>query len=237
MMARKNIALADMEEKLKESDNTLNGMEDITQKLEQIKFFEALTNEFTGKIKTIAQELIDFRKDLKDKIEPDIVAMASRDIPEASNQLEGINETLEKCTMKIMDINDAQMETAEAQFEHLQAMMANNGKKSKKTVEQQLEIMAKMRDLSMSMLEPLSFQDLVGQRILKIIKLVKSMEVRIEDLIISCGIKMQRYKENPKKSFADLEKDVEAFRSELQGPQREGEGLAQDDIDALLSSM
>ena len=171
------------------------------------------------------------------KFKPGIVAMASRDLPEASNQLEGINETLEKCTMKIMDINDAQMETAEAQFEHLQALLSNNGKKSGKTIEQQMEIMTKIRDLSMSMLEPLSFQDLVGQRIQKIIKLVKSMESRIEDLIISCGIKMQRYKENPKKSFAELEKDVEDFRSELQGPQREGEGLAQKDIDALLASM
>jgi len=139
--------------------------------------------------------------------------------------------------MKIMDINDAQMEAAEAQLEHLQAPVSDNGNKSEKTIQQQLETMTKIRDLSMSMLEPLSFQDLVGQRIQKIIKLVKSMEIRIEDVIITCGIKMQRHKENPRKSFAELEKDVEEFRSDLQGPQREGEGLAQSDIDALLSSM
>jgi chemotaxis protein CheZ len=236
-MRQESTALADIEAKLKNGDITLSGMEDVVQKLEQINFFEALTNEFTGKIKNIAQELIDFRRDLQDKIEPGIVAMASQDIPEASHQLEGINETLEKCTMKIMDINDAQMEAAEAQLEHLQAPVSDNGNKSEKTIQQQLETMTKIRDLSMSMLEPLSFQDLVGQRIQKIIKLVKSMEIRIEDVIITCGIKMQRHKENPRKSFAELEKDVEEFRSDLQGPQREGEGLAQSDIDALLSSM
>jgi chemotaxis regulatin CheY-phosphate phosphatase CheZ len=115
--------------------------------------------------------------------------------------------------------------------------MSNNGKKSSKTLQQQLETMEKVRDLSMSMLEPLSFQDLVGQRIQKIIKLVNSMEQRIEDLVISCGIKLQRYKQDPKKTFADLEKDVEEFRSELQGPQRQGEGLGQGDIDALLASL
>jgi hypothetical protein len=90
------------------------------KKLKEGEFFELLTMEFSGKIKEVAKELIDFRKDIQSKIEPDIVEIASKDIPEASNQLEGINETLEKSTMKIMDINDAQMELAQNQFQALE---------------------------------------------------------------------------------------------------------------------
>lgn len=236
-MEKGKIGISDIEARLKEKDLSLDRMEDIIVKLDRIQFFEALTNEFTGKIKAIAQELIDFRRGLQEKIEPGIVAMASREIPEASNQLQGINETLEKCTMKIMDINDEQLDTASAQVEALESMISRNGRKSSKTLREQQQAMEKMRDLSMAMLEPLSFQDLVGQRIQKIIQLVTSMENRIEDLIVSCGIKLQRHKENPKKSLVELEKDVEDFRSELQGPQRAGDGLNQGDIDALLASL
>jgi hypothetical protein len=57
-------------------------------KLKKGEFFELLTMEFSDKIKGIAKELIDFRKDIQTRIEPDIVEIASKDIPEASNQLE-----------------------------------------------------------------------------------------------------------------------------------------------------
>ena len=233
---------------------------DVLKKLERIEFFECLTVEFTDKIKEVAQELIDFRKDLHKKIEPGLVAIAEKDIPEASSQLEGINETLEKSTMKIMDINDEQMDIANNQLEHLKSIVSGNGNQkggtrltgTKKTgenkqkigssqafetIEQQMEVFKTIGDLSLSMLEPLCFQDLVGQRIQRIIQLVKSMEVRIEDLVISCGIKIQKYKEDPSKSFHELECDVENYRAELQGPQREGEGLGQGDIDDLLATL
>ena len=103
--------------------------------------------------------------------------------------------------------------------------------------QRQIEVLEKMRDLSLSMLEPLSFQDLVGQRIQRIIQMVGAIERRIEDLVVSCGIKLQKYKENPTKTFNELEQAVVDYKSELKGPQRKGEGLDQNEIDALLASM
>jgi hypothetical protein len=63
------------------------------------------------------------------------------------------------------------------------------------------------------------------------------MEVRIEDMIISFGIKIQKHKENPDISYEDLNREVEQFKSELKGPQRGGEGLDQKGIDDLLASL
>ena len=138
-----------IDQKLSFGEISLEEMNDIIRKMERIQFFESLTQEVTRKIKDIAQELIDFRKDLQKKIEPGIIEMAARDIPEASHQLEEINETLENSTMKIMDIN----------------------------------------------------------------------------------------REDPTRSYSDLRKEVEDYRSELKGPLRNGEGLDQKDIDALLSAL
>ena len=88
------------------SAEEFKNLKEMIQKLKQGEFFEDLTMEFTGKIKEIARELVEFRKDIRKRIESDLVEMAAKDIPEASYQLEGINETLEKSTMKIMDINE-----------------------------------------------------------------------------------------------------------------------------------
>ena len=223
----------------KNSDNELSveDMKDILGRLEQIQFFESLTKEFAGKIKRIAQEMVDFRKDIQTKLEPGIVAIAQLDIPEASNHLEGINDTLEKSTMKIMDINDEQMELANNQLERLETLLSKNGDGASDALKEQVDVLKRIGELSYSMLEPLSFQDLVGQRIQRIIHLVKSMEAHIEDLVISCGIKIQKHKENPSKTYEDLEKDVESYRSELRGPQNEGDGLDQSGIDALLATL
>lgn len=332
------------------SAEEFKNIKEMIQKMKQGEFFEALTMEFTGKIKEIASELIEFRKDIQKRIEPDIVQMAVKDIPEASYQLEGINETLEKSTMKIMDINEEQMELANSQHDLLRALISGNGQgaavgalweegreltlkiralfsampseakeaadfiapnlnsameqmsqkgdperiiemleepigvindlvrdcgngheqfarleelnhglaelvhrvqengknpakeaepenRKAEALRQQMNVLKKMSELSLSMMEPLSFQDLVGQRIQRIIKLVKNMEMRIEDLIISFGIKFRKHREDPGKSYEELKKDVEKYRSELKGPQRDGQGLKQSDIDDLLETL
>jgi len=227
------------------SHGDIENLKDIIKKMKEGEFYELLAMEFSGKIKEVALELIDFRKDLQAKIEPDIVEIASRDIPEASNQLEGINETLEDSTMKIMDINDSQIDVANRQQKVLCSFVegiGNNGLSAgsdevKMLINQQIEILKKIETQSLNMMEPLSFQDLVGQRIQKIIKLVRSMENRIEELIISFGIKLSKHREDPTRTYEELNQDVDIYMTELQGPQRKGEGLNQAGIDDLLASL
>ena len=325
------------------TEQELEQLKELIDRLKRGEFYEALTKEVSGKIKEIALELIEFRKDLQSKIEPNIVDLAQKDIPEASNQLEGINETLEKSTMKIMDINEEQMEIANqytakirdiledfsseggedhddsSSFqakevlerlestvkelpEHLKELEELLGPsllqaKTKLSqgdhdgVIQAIEVVAKNVEilssedepedqiktltrycqelneaveainpeapkrvsvpllqellkgyerigrLSLNMLEPLSFQDLVGQRIQRIVKLVKTMETRIEDLVISFGVKLQKHKTDPNLSYEEIAQEAEQIRSELKGPSREGEGLDQAAVDELLASL
>jgi chemotaxis regulatin CheY-phosphate phosphatase CheZ len=351
-----DLCLETIERKLDSADVSSSGdLEDIKNMIKNLRnghFFEELTSEFGSKIKEIAVELIDFRKDIKKRIEPGILEIASKDIPEASNQLEGINQTLENSTMKIMDINDEQMDLANTCVARLQSILSGNGGGSappdwgravaiiqevkqtfsmlpeearqimdfimpgldagealmaqegdvaavqealaeslatieelssdigpendaaqglgdlcgelkglfdelseggsqeddggesapdaealQRILEEEVETLRTIGGLSLKMMEPLSFQDLVGQRIQRIIRLVKTMEMRIEDLIISFGIKMQRHRENPAMTFEELDKEVEQYKSDLKGPQSEGEGLDQGEVDALLASL
>ena len=224
-------------------------IKDVISKLRKGEFFELLTMEFSDKIKGIAKELIDFRKDIQTRIEPEIVELASKDIPEASNQLEGINETLEESTMRIMDINDAQMDAANTRCKELEQFLERRSEgegnlaigisleEAMEALEAQMDFLKEVEQRSLNMMEPLSFQDLVGQRIQKIIRLVRSMEIKIEELIVSFGIKLKKYKEDPEITYEELNKDVDEFMYELKGPQRAGEGLDQAAIDDLLNNM
>ncbi len=350
----KDLCFEKIEERMDSEDFSLSEFNEVKNMVRNMRnghFFEELTSEFSSKIKEIAFELIDFRKDIKKRIEPGIVEIASKDIPEASNQLEGINKTLEQSTMKIMDINDEQMDTANTQAARLQALLEGAGSGAaaeeweqgasllaqmqalvpglsgearqvmefvlpgmeaaqgflaeresaagareslsepldtirelcrdvgtedesirsldalgreleqilerveqagraqvpegeepdaaalRKALEEEVAMLRSIAGLSMKMMEPLSFQDLVGQRIQRIVKLVKSMEARIEDLIISFGIKVRKHKEDPTRSYEELNREVELYKSELRGPQTEGEGLEQKDIDDLLANL
>jgi len=210
------------------------------------EFFELLTMELSDKLKGVARELIDFRKDIQSKIEPDIVVIAARDIPEASNQLECINETLEESTMKIMDINEEQTEIASGRIKILNSFLKEKVRDDAvdinlvdviQVIKDQVDVLKMIEERSLKMIEPLSFQDLVGQRIQRIIKLVRSMENRIEELIVSFGIKLKKHKQDPTRSYEELSKDVNKYLNELKGPQRSGDGLNQNAIDDILESL
>ena len=85
-------------------------------------FFRNFAYEMTGELKELALLIIDFRKDLKAKINPEITDLAIKYIPQATDQLEGIIETTEMAANKIMDnleIMQGQTEKMEKLFTSL----------------------------------------------------------------------------------------------------------------------
>ncbi|HDG96729.1 MAG TPA: hypothetical protein ENG73_00945, partial [Desulfobacterales bacterium] len=199
------------------------------------------------------------------KIEPNIVGLVTNEIPETSNELEGVNETLEKSTMKIMDIADEILALCASRLQEFNCLISEtcveqeegsveegeetnkwdlmerqfslNTDLTREMIEKHIKSFEKIRKLSMNMTEPLCFQDLVGQRIQRIVKLVKSMEDRVQDLVVTLGVKLQKHRENPDMTFEQVNKEVGKDHSLLKGPQKEGEGLNQSAVDELLASL
>lgn len=81
----------------------------------------------------------------------------------------------------------------------------------------------------------MSFQDLTGQRIKRIMTLVHQMEEKLKDMIIAFGIKLSEHEKNPDVTKKDLQKAVEEKVIELAGPQKSVCGLDQGEIDDLLT--
>lgn len=83
--------------------------------------------------------------------------------------------------------------------------------------------------------EACSFQDITGQRITKVVRTLKIIEAKIEDMLAAFGDEMAKARKQQRN--AEAEEDARSENADLlHGPQKEGDGISQDDIDALLAS-
>ena len=232
--------------------------EAMTKSLEEDSedFYRRLTSEMSGGVKELAMVLIDFRREFKSRLHPNITDIATKHIPEAADQLEGVIETTENAANRVMD-NLEGMEKSilgtKKLFESLRngrVTLPGGGNGGRELVINEgvvndiiplVEFMESSTNDYMSLITDsftqMSFQDLTGQRIKRIIKLVSVIEEKIKGMIISFGIKVNEKEKNPEISHDELQRVVEEKVEELSGPQRKGMGLDQAGIDDLLANL
>lgn len=138
-------------------------------------------------------------------------AMSSRDIPNAALELDAVVEATNAAATTILDSAEQLSEMAE-DAEEEQSMA--------------------LESISMALFEASSFQDLTGQRINKVTKTLRELEDRLSSLALAIGDAWVDEEEDP---FDEASNVVNADAL-LHGPQMDGEGNSQDDIDALLAS-
>jgi chemotaxis regulatin CheY-phosphate phosphatase CheZ len=94
-------------------------------------------------------------------------------------------------------------------------------------------------------LESLSFQDLSGQRIMRILGMLSNVQVQLLSILVSYGVRLKRRQEakggTPKESAEMADKEVERIKHMLTDESGEGsewgERLDQNAIDKLLADM
>ena len=87
-----------------------------------------------------------------------------------------------------------------------------------------------LAEQSMNVYEACNFQDITGQRITKVVNAMKFVEERIQAMIKIWG--EEDFKEIAPSTTLDRKDDPDAAL--LSGPQMDGEGISQDEIDALF---
>ena len=215
-------------------------------------FFRELAYEMGGEVKELALLLIDFRRDLRSKICPEITDLAIKYIPQATDQLEGVIETLETAANKIMDNLESMQERTDKMEEVFASLKdgkvtvaGGNGRRIDPQTIQSISPVIQYTESGIENYKSLisdsfvqmSFQDLTGQRIRRIMKLVTQMEEKLREMIISFGIKLAEKEKNPDVSHKELQRTIDEKVSGLDGPQRDGDGLDQADIDDLLAAL
>ena len=159
---------------------------------------------------------------------------------EASAQLSEVLSTTQAATESIMDIVESQLDNqAEAQG-ILDA--AQRGTATAEQLQRAAEINAGLGDDLTTIMTSLSFQDLTGQRIQKVVAALKTIETTVVALYVASGLIINGREEDPHKDARLLEEEARAAAEhikETRGSQLKGpvNGVSQAQIDDLLAQL
>lgn len=164
-------------------------------------------------------------------------------IGEASDQLDAILQSTEEATVSIMDIVEKHQEMIVASGNLLEEFRTGGAKKD--SVEELIALNQQHQADLLEIMTALSFQDLTGQRIKKIIQALKRIEEIVFSVYLSTGLKVRSHEQSPERDEKELEKETKRTvnklkktkikGSELKGPQKNG--TAQDGVDDLLKQL
>jgi chemotaxis protein CheZ len=170
--------------------------------------FNAIDAAIYRELKAIADYISFLRSEIGELQAND---MRSKRIPAAGEELNAVVSATEAAGNAIMARAEAVMGASPATLEEYKAF-----------VEEQM----------LAIFEACSFQDLTGQRITKVVNTLEQIETRVARFAVATNA-------NDKDGFAN---ESEAARSErqeallLHGPALEGEGIVQNEVDAILDA-
>lgn len=159
------------------------------------------------------RELLDFIQRAKDELatmRPK--TMSEKHIASARDELDAVVAHTEEAAGRIMDVAEKLGEIA-SEVEDARS--------------------ERLLDLSTEIFEASSFQDITGQRVNKVVSVLHHLEERLQSLAVAIG---DNTVEDEEIVIFDNQGEVVNEEALKHGPQLDGAGNSQDDIDALLAS-
>jgi chemotaxis protein CheZ len=200
------------------------------------RFYKYMSEEFQKGMTGLFKEISDFKKttvQTEPSCLPDTQEKAEKMLSDASNQLDYIFKSTEEAATKILDIIEKNMgvqERMSALLEKEGAKVSDNG-----FVDELKAINREIQNDYVEIMTTLSFQDLTGQRIKKVVGFLSFIENELLRLLISAGMKIKEKEAYPDKDAEQIISEAEARADiALKGPQ---DGTSQADIDKLLADL
>ncbi|WP_029894947.1 protein phosphatase CheZ [Desulfohalovibrio reitneri] len=210
----------------------------ISRALLEGEFFRHINSEMQDGLKRIYQEINTAKKEGQEQFQAPVSKSETDEIfSETSDQLDRILQTTEEATVQIMDIVEKhlelQAESATLLHQLKDGELDGEGR-AKEALESLIQSNQELNQDMMQIMTTLSFQDLTGQRIKRVISALKQVEQITFELFMSTGLKLRAKEENPDVDMNALENETRQRVSKLKGPQN---GASQDGVDDLLSQL
>lgn len=180
-------------------------------------FFRRLNQEIMGRLSDIYKELASVQNGQPK--DPQHAAQAGELMAEASERLDQVIQATEKATFEIIELVERNLSVPEHLAEMYAACSCGQG---------QRDDAAKLcHTLSADLIQImtcLSFQDLTGQRIKRVIAMLDKVRAMIEELYLSTGMIMKAREKEPQKPLEQL-REIAVNQ------------VSQSDVDALLAQL
>ncbi|MCA1946239.1 MAG: protein phosphatase CheZ [Desulfovibrio sp.] len=203
----------------------------LSQALVESEFYRRLSRDMRNGLQEIYQEIS--RATRPDSmLEGEPVVQTEQLFLEASRQLDDILQTTEQATEEIMDVVEKHI----ALQEEAKSMLAKLRKtrKANEDIMKLIDINNELGENLIKIMTSLSFQDLTGQRIKRIIAALKRIESTTFDLYVSTGLSIKAREEAPSKDLEVIAQESKAKTTQLKGPQMDSN---QNDVDDLLKQL
>lgn len=155
--------------------------------------------------------------------------VTDKELPDAESQLDAIVRMTEEATGKIMDSCDQVTMFHTDLRDRLLNMDPPLDPDALAGVD---DAMTQAQTSLTKVYEACNFQDITGQRIMKVVKLLQEIERKVLRMVLVFGLV-----ENDDKLDDDTKAELNEDAALLNGPSMPGQGLEQDEIDAILSKL
>ncbi len=202
----------------------------LTLALTEGEFYRSISTDLQDGLKSIYREINAAATSNTTEITA-VPPVADEMFSEASTQLGAILQTTEKATESIMCLVEKNLDASERASALLDSL--ENGESRPEIAELRAGNQALGEDL-MEIMTTLSFQDLTGQRIKRIVSALQQIEKVVFELYMATGLSMKAMEQNPEQSVEEIRQTSKARATELKGPQA---ASSQTDVDDLLSQL
>ncbi len=197
--------------------------------------------ELFGELGELARYINETKKSLKSLSNLDIT---EKELPETSDQLEGILASTEEATDQILTLAEgllSENSTIGKKIGQLREAAKVNAQANTEDLLNELEQLNKNNyDKFIAIMTACNFQDLTGQRIQKIVTMVRDIEKKIMTMVIGFDLKIKS-KENDadQEKIEKEQKLLEQYQEPdlLKGPQKKGVAVEQNEVDDLLADL
>jgi chemotaxis protein CheZ len=212
----------------------------MTKVLVESEFLRQVNEEMRTGLRGIYREISTVSEGEKTKSAPDSGPDSGKTqklFSDATKQIEETMQTTLEATEKIMETVENLLEQRDQATALLASLEATAG--SEDALSRIMDINASMQSALTAIITDLSFQDLTGQRLKKVVQALASIRETVFDLYVSTGLMLKTREETPEKDLAEIAEEsrrkVEEIKnSELKGPTLDA---SQKNVDDLLASL
>ncbi len=174
-------------------DSILDRLSELTRSLgasdlDNKNTFDELSKNLSGALADIAQQVEDIRQSLVEHAPP--ITGSLSDPLSASSHLGDINKTISDAADTLFTLTEKAIvdhDRASELLSSLNSSIGSNGNGAGTAVEELININKESKQELLSVFEALSFQDLAGQKILKINDLIGGVEGKILKILVIMG--------------------------------------------------